>query len=770
VSGYLPFLYIFEDLTCSSIKSIFMHCQKEISFRFFMFSFLGLFFSAFLFSCQSPSQSGGIDRYALVNRHNILVEEFDPMAPLSAGNGNFAFTTDLTGLQTFYQEYEQGIPLGTMSNWGWHTIPNKKFTGVEFPRHVKSFPHYENLINSPKYQRKETYSYHEVEGREVPYEDQIESSPRAMEAANYFRSNPHRLHLGIIRLKILKSNGEEIVIEDVKNPRQQLDLWRGEIRSDFKIEGQPVTVRVFVHQQEDLVAARIESPLIESQQLYVEWLFPYGVPEHIHSGYDFNSPEKHFSHLGNTLENAAVIHRTLDDNDYVTTINWKGDAAIENVAKHKFLLTPKSGQQAFEFSCLFSPSENDAELPGFKETEKNNENQWQKFWKSGGAVDFSECTDPRAEELERRTVLSQYLTKINGSGNLPPQETGLVFNSWFGKFHLEMIWWHSAHYYNWQRADHVEDQLGFYSDIYWTAHDFTKLQGYKGVRWPKMTGPDGRNSPSSIGSYLIWQQPHLIYLAEQQYLANPSKEILDKYDYLIFATADFMADFAVYDEVSDTYHLKPPLIPAQEHWDRETTENPPFELAYWHWGLSIAQKWKERLQEEPDKKWEEVRTKLMAPVTMDSVYQGIGNAPDSYTDPENMRDHPMVLGTYGMLPLWNKVDTAIMRNTLHTVMEKWNWEHTWGWDYPMVAMNATRLNEPEIAIEALLKDVQKNTYLKNGHNYQDDRLKIYLPGNGGFLKTIALMCAGWEGCETSNPGFPKNGKWNVKWENLNPDF
>jgi len=88
----------------------------------------------------------------------------------------------------------------------------------------------------------------------------------------------------------------------------------------------------------------------------------------------------------------------------------------------------------------------------------------------------------------------------------------------------------------------------------------------------------------------------------------------------------------------------------------------------------------------------------------------------------------------------------------------------------MVAMCATRLNEPEIAIEALLMDVQKNTYLKNGHNYQDDRLKIYLPGNGGFLKTIALMCAGWEGCEIKNPGFPDDGTWDVEWENLNPDF
>ena len=72
----------------------------------------------------------------------------------------------------------------------------------------------------------------------------------------------------------------------------------------------------------------------------------------------------------------------------------------------------------------------------------------------------------------------------------------------------------------------------------------------------------------------------------------------------------------------------------------------------------------------------------------------------------------MVIGTVGMLPMWDKVDAEVMRATLKKVMSNWDWPTTWGWDYPMVAMCATRLNEPEIALEALLKDVQKNTYLK----------------------------------------------------------
>ena len=48
-----------------------------------------------------------------------------------------------------------------------------------------------------------------------------------------------------------------------------------------------------------------------------------------------------------------------------------------------------------------------------------------------------------------------------------------------------------------------------------------KSQGYEGARWPKMVGPDGRESPSNVGVFLIWQQPHPIYYAELCYRARP---------------------------------------------------------------------------------------------------------------------------------------------------------------------------------------------------------------------------------------------------------
>src|SRR5512133_926861 len=82
-----------------------------------------LFFALFItiYSCSNNSK---IDRYALVSRHNIKNSVIDSLNSLTVGNGDFAFTVDITGLQTFPEFYSGGISLGTMSDWGWHMGEN----------------------------------------------------------------------------------------------------------------------------------------------------------------------------------------------------------------------------------------------------------------------------------------------------------------------------------------------------------------------------------------------------------------------------------------------------------------------------------------------------------------------------------------------------------------------------------------------------------------------------------------------------------------------
>src|SRR5215469_2045629 len=68
--------------------------------------------------------TAAIDRHALVTRHDVTLKQFDATNPLSVGNGEFCFTVDATGLQTFPGAFERTTPLGTLSDWGWHTFPN----------------------------------------------------------------------------------------------------------------------------------------------------------------------------------------------------------------------------------------------------------------------------------------------------------------------------------------------------------------------------------------------------------------------------------------------------------------------------------------------------------------------------------------------------------------------------------------------------------------------------------------------------------------------
>jgi hypothetical protein len=280
-----------------------------------------------------------------------------------------------------------------------------------------------------------------------------------------------------------------------------------------------------------------------------------------------------------------------------------------------------------------------------------------------------------------------------------------------------------------------------------------------------MVGPDGRESPSTIGVFLIWQQPHPIYFAELVWREREDPAVLESYREIVFATAEFMASYPSWDEAGQRFVLGPPLIPAQELHPAQTTFNPTFELAYWRYGLETAQRWRERLGLARDPGWDHVIEHLSALPIRDGLYTNAESDPDTFNNVSMRRDHPTLLGAYGFIAS-PQVDTEAMHRTLQRVMTDWQWHETWGWDYPLVAMTAARLGEPELAIDALMMDTAKNRFHPNGHNYQREGLSIYLPGNGGLLAAVAMMAAGWDGGpEQDAPGFPQSG-WTVRHESL----
>ena len=523
---------------------------------------------------------------------------------------------------------------------------------------------------------------------------------------------------------------------------------------------------------------------------------PYPTGRHADAASDWTKPERHTSRIIDSGASYAVIEHSLDSTRYYITLHWEGNATLTERAPHDFALTTNADVLAFK--AIYSPERGDVVATSlvFDQELRAIIRAWNRWWQQGAIVDFSQCTDPRAKELERRVVRSQYLTQVNCANAQPPQETGLTYNSWFGRPHLEMTWWHMVDFALWNRPEVVAQVLDWYNRVaYPEAKKIAQRQGFRGIRWMKMTDPWAGEAPSNTGSFLIWQQPHYIYMAEEMYRNDPSAKTLERYGRQVEETAEFMADFVSYDAKTKTYYLRGATA-MQESMSKDFSYNHPFELAYWAYGLSVAQQWRERQGQQRHKEWDDIIAHLSPLPQKDGVLvAGLPIRPfdkkakSQAFDPfdtsthmtakeiseadfalKNRSDHPAVLGPLGMLPPCPvSCDNVAANKTLAWVMENWNWPTTWGWDYGMTAMAAARLGQPETALEALLIDTQKNTYLKQGHNFQTaDRLRLYLPGNGALLTAVAMMCAGWDGCpQPLNPGFPQDGTWRVRWEGLN---
>ncbi|KAJ8689962.1 hypothetical protein PTI98_012812 [Pleurotus ostreatus] len=601
-----------------------------------------------------------IDRRPIVERFNPIRTSSNPTTPLQVGNGNFAFGSDITGLQTF-------LPFATMSSWGWKNDslpPGKTVQDVENYRGVSWDNH----------------------GRLVQY-DFNGGDP---DIEQWLISNPNRVNLGRIGLAFHTRDGRNVntTEDDLTDKHQELDLWSGTLTSAFAWEGERVTVTTIASQESDSVGIRVESSLLRSGQLNVFVDFPWNDGKAKFSAPfvgRWDVPANHTTELsiGRNLDEArAVIRHTMDASTFFTSLG--GDAFEINrdsESMHRYTVKPLESASSFAVTVAFSPA-GSTPLPSFRETHESASATWDEFWQSGGFVDvLTGSTDPRAVELQRRIILSRYLLRVNEAGDTPPQESGLVNNGWYGKFHMEMYFWHSAHWALWNDWELLRRSSDVYSRFLSSSIRRAQVQQNwdAGARWPKMTDPSGRSAPGQINNLLIWQQVHPIVFAEYEYRAFPTHDILKKWKNVVKETADWMASFAWFNESSGVYDIGPPMYVVSEDTSPNVTRNAAFELAYWDLGLELASGWLERLGEEAPGSWASVKEKLAA-LPMEnglySVYEGIeGNFWD---DPAFTNDHPALVGLHGWLPQTKNLDVKVAATTAEEVWSHWNISNCWG--------------------------------------------------------------------------------------------
>ncbi len=689
---------------------------------------------AVLFAGADISGQTKIDRKAVVDRHRIVTTKTDPRSPAQVGNGEFAFSVDITGLQTF-------VPFNTMSQWSWHSFP--------LPANLRE-GEFERL----------TLDTH---GKEVPYDL---PNPEQPELTAWLAGNPHRFNLGRIGFRLTKSDGTAATEADLSQTRQEVDLWTGIIHSSFVLEGIPVSVRTACDPESDAIAVWVESRLIREGRLSVFLDFPYPAKDQFQTyAGTLDRPDAHRSVIRKQKEGRARIARSMDGMHYYTALRWTSSARFGQEsadASHRFILCPYDTDR-MEFSCLYT-REKTKEAPASEVVFEKSAEGWRSFWESGAAIDLSASKDARWKELERRVVLSQYVMKINEAGSLPPQESGLVNNGWHGRFHFEMIWWHGVHYALWNRWELLDKSLSVYEDFLPSSIERSRRQGYRGARWPKCTADFDREWPHPIHAMLIWQQPHPIYFAELDYRLHPTRKTLKKWAAIVFGTADFMADYAFYEKDEGRYVLGPPVYIVSENTDPMKTVNPTFELSYWKFGLRVANEWRKRLSLPINEEWKRVEEGLSPLPVEEDVYithEGIRNMWTEYAF-----EHPALIGAYGMLP-GDGVDIPTMDRTLAKVHDTWKLHDTWGWDFPMLAMCAARLSHPDKAVDYLL-NYPAFAFDEHGLVGGGRAPFPYFPGNGGLLAAVAMMAGGWDGGPAAEaPGFPRDGSWTVKCEGFN---
>ena len=676
-----------------------------------------------------------IDREAVVKRHRVCTTGTLLKSPAQVGNGKFAFGMDITGLQTF-------VPFNTLSDWSWHSFPLPEGMRAEDYRPVAV----------------------ETHGKKIAYELRNPDQPELSEGLT---KNPHRYNLGRIGFRLLREDGTEAREIDLGNARQEIDLWTGVVYSRFELNRKEVKVRTVCHPDKDMIGVSIESELLNdgNMSIYLDFPYPDGrYFKHYIGRYDTISG--HTSTFEKLAPNSVRITRTMDDTHYYATLDWTGPATFsrESEKAHTFLLQPRH-TSTFSFTCCFSPEPVADVTEPVASIERKSAASWEKYWRSGAAVDLSGSKDPRWLELERRIVLSQYLMRANESGLFPPQESGLVNNGWFGRFHFEMIWWHGVHYGLWNRMECFDNYLNVYKDFMPKALERAKSEGRSGARWPKCTGNFNREWPGSAHAYLIWHEPHPIYFAEMQYRQKPAPETLEKWKDVVLNTADYMADYLFYDKKTKQYVLGPPVVVVSENTDPLQTINPIFELGYFRYGLRTALEWADRLglSEKRTKKWKEVLSKMAPLPVADGVYTTYEGIPDMWT--KYTYEHPALTGVYGMLP-GDGVDLPTFKHTLEKVCKEWQFNRIWGWDFPMLAMAAARTGQPALAIDMLM-------HPSAGFQFDEHGLATggpfpYFPSNGALLTAVAMMCGGWDGSEGEAPGFPKDGSWTVRYEGFVP--
>jgi len=350
-----------------------------------------------------------IDRRPIVSRYNPVRNASSTSTPMQVGNGYFAFGADITGMQTFQ-------PFAIMSSWAW------KNDSLPAGKTMQDVENYRGAL----------WDNH---GRLVQYN----FGGADTQIQQWLISNPNRVNLGRIGLLFKGENAEVLNVTeaDIADARQELDLWTGTLTSQFSFKGTSVQVNTTAGQDSDSVYFTVSSDLLSTNSLAVFLDFPWSDGKSKFSAPfvgTYNATSNHTTELDDA--NNQIAH-TIGDSTFYTYLNGDVfDISRDSISAHHYTITPEvvSNQTTFAIGITFSLDDSFNAIPSPDVAISASTEAWNSYWSESGFVDVvSGSTDERADELQRRIILSRYLMRVNEAGDSPPQEVSSLFiwsHSW----------------------------------------------------------------------------------------------------------------------------------------------------------------------------------------------------------------------------------------------------------------------------------------------------------------------------------------------------
>lgn len=575
---------------------------------------------------------------------------------------------------------------------------------------------------------------------------------------------------------------EKIDTVNFKNYKQELDLYRGILRTSYlwTSDGKVMDVKseVFVHREfKNLAVLRLEITPDFSGEIKLS--FPIKIPKRV---------ERLKLELVDKLEpwpghrrvwypgQMVPVDREVDLNDKIVKVSAQAEGretkvgiavAISSEIKQvkiegvnindnpsiylSFKARKGKTYRFFKFIGIVSSLETPGFLDsakavalwardmGYNSLFKSHSSKWEEIWRTDIVVDVPEL------QLVIRSMIFYLLCSIREGTDFSIPPMGLSSPGYYGHIFWDADTWMFPAILL-MYPDFAKSMVMFRYKTLERAKKKAKTYGYKGAMYPWESDELGEETTPKFAWQNALYEIHVtgdVALAQWQYfLATSDTNWLKEYgSRVIFETANFWSSRAVYNEGKDRYEIRN-VVSVDE--GLIGVNNDAYTNGVAKKNLEIAIKVCEILKIEKNPTWEIIKDKIYIPY--DSVYD---YNPTYEGAPKEARGSVVPLLSY---PLELEMPQSTKRNNLQLAVERVKKQGPGGMMgitlYPIVAI--------ELGDEKLFEflfQLSYKLYLRPPFNVlaetPDNDAINFLTGAGGFLQQVIF---GWTGLRLTENG------------------